>query len=387
MSFNYYQPTKIVFGANKVEEVGSIAKKYGSKALVVGPVMNSFIEGMFKKVEGLLSDAGVDFVRFYEVEPNPSSDTVDKAFMVAKENSVELVIAVGGGSSMDVAKVIGLCSNLSKIDWDYMFTTFTAFDKDYPSLGKVLPVIAISTTAGTGSQCTQASVITNSKTQEKSTIFHPENFAEVAIVDPVLTLTLPKVLTTTTAFDAFSHSFESYLRNDNNYICEIMSLQAISNIVENLAIVVANNQVENREKLSMADTFGGIALSNCGACLPHPLSEIIGSIVTNMSHGQGLAMVYPAFVKHTYKKYEKKFARVCRIFDKTYLEKSDEVAAKDFHLVLTKFLIDNDLNYHLSSFCQDSAVIAMIKNLPVWQHLPMEETSVIMAILTEVLEA
>ena len=195
-----------------------------------------------------------------------------------------------------------------------------------------MPLIAISTTAGTGSQCTHASVIT-SVDGMKLTVFHQDSYAKVAIVDPELTLTLPNSISSSTAFDAFTHAFESYLRNDNNPIAQLQSIKAIENIVYALPKVLKENKIEYREMLSLSDTLAGIALSNCGASLPHPLSEVIGSYVNRLAHGQALAMVYPTFLKYTYKKYESKFAKVCRIFDSSYINETDEVAASNFHLV------------------------------------------------------
>ena len=136
--------------------------------------------------------------------------------------------------------------------------------------------------------------------------------------------------------------------------------------------------------LSLSDTLAGIALSNCGASLPHPLSEVIGSYVNRLAHGQALAMVYPTFLKYTYKKYESKFAKVCRIFDSSYINETDEVAASNFHLVLEKFLVETSLVFKLSDYCTDKETIETIKNFTLWDVLPLEETSVIHKIVNEI---
>lgn len=385
MDFSYTQPTKIEFGAKKIDKLPSIVKQYGKKVLIIGPYLNEFIQPMFDRVLLMLETNDIEVVTFFEVEPNPSTTTVDKAMKIAKENCVDALIAMGGGSTIDTSKIVGLCYGLDKISWKELFNKYDDFTVNYPPItDKTCPVIAIPTTAGTGSQCTQASVITDDESKMKLTVFHQDNYARVAIIDPELALTLPEGITVSTAFDAFTHSFESYLRNESNPIAEMMSFKSIRMIVENLPKVLKENKVEFREQLSLADTFGGIALANCGAALPHPLSEIIGSIVNKFSHGQALALVYPTFIKHTYLKYEHKYAEVCRIFDSTYINKSDQEAAKDFHNILLAFMKENNLKFELRDFVQDEDSISEIINCPVWEHLSMERTDTIKTIVKEI---
>ncbi|MEG0076381.1 iron-containing alcohol dehydrogenase [Anaerorhabdus sp.] len=385
MKFNYQQPTELIFGAKKVNHLPNIVKRYGNRVLLVGPVMNEAIQPMFNQVINNLDENGIITTCYLEIEPNPLTSAVDKGLRLAKENNVDVIVAMGGGSSIDTAKMISLCIDCEIIDWQEMFKKYDNFANRYEKISKTdLPVIAISTTAGTGSQCTQASVITDDESKMKLTVFHQDNFVEVAILDPELTMTLPRSITVSTAFDAFTHAFESYLRNDGNPITENFSLQAIQNIVQNLPHVLIENKIEYREKLMLADTYAGIALANNGAALPHPLSEIIGSYVNKLSHGQALAMVYPTFVKHTYEKYQTKFATVCRIFDESYCDKDDAEAAKDFYKVLNKFEKENYLEFNLSQFDLEQSTIDKIKNCEIWQHLPMEKTETILEIVNEI---
>ena len=383
--FTYQQPTRIIFGAGQLERLPEEIRKTGKKILLIGPIMNDNIRPMFTRILDMLQKNEIDTVRFFEVESNPSSSTVDKAHCLAIENSIDTVVAVGGGSVLDTGKMVAATMGMPQINWADMFGRYTDFNAFYPPISSArVPMIAIPTTAGTGSQCTQASVITDSESHMKLTVFHQDNFPDTAIIDSELALTLPSFITSSTAFDAFSHAFESYLRNDSDEFAEMMSIKAINNVVHYLPKVLKDNTIENRLPLSLADTCGGIALSNCGAALPHPLSEIIGSSLTKMSHGQGLALVYPSFLKHTWKKYMKKYALVCRIFDPSENDKTDEAAASDFASVMDEFLKQNGLQFSISQFCSDPAEIERIRTLDVWNHLPMESAEAIHAIVDEV---
>lgn len=385
MNFNYQQPTELIFGAKKVNQLPEIVKRYGNKVLLVGPVMNDAIRPMFDSVLKNLKENEIITTCYLEVEPNPTTSAVDKGLQLARDNDVDVVVAMGGGSSIDTAKIISLCFDCEIINWQEMFEKYDNFAKRYETISNTkLPVIALSTTAGTGSQCTQASVITDVESKMKLTVFHQDNFVDVAILDPELTMTLPRSITVSTAFDAFTHAFESYLRNEGNPITENFSLQAIKNIVQTLPKVLKENKIEYREQLMLADTYAGIALANNGAALPHPLSEIIGSFVNNLSHGQALAMVYPTFVKYTYEKYQTKFATVCRLFDESYCDKDDSEAAKDFYKVLSNFEKENSLEFNLSQFNLEQSEIDRIKYCEIWQHLPMEKTETILEIVNEI---
>ncbi len=383
MNFSYKQPTEICFGVKKIQELPSIVNRYGKKVLLIGPYLNESIQPMFDHVQEILKEQGIEVTSFFEVEPNPSTLTVEKAKDIVRKAQVDVIVAMGGGSVMDVSKVVGLTYGLEKLNWDEIFETYSSFSKRYAPLTEdTRAVIAIPTTAGTGSQCTQACVITDDKTQMKSTIFHQDSYAKVALIDPELLLTLPPSISASTAFDAFTHAFEAYLRNEDNPWVDYYSLQAIEWIVTYLPRVLKENKVEYRSFLSLADTFGGIALSNSGASLPHPMSEIIGSYAKRLSHGQALALVYPSFIKHTADKYQEKFAEVCAIFDSQYQEDS-ETAAKEFHLVLERFIQENQLGMKLSDHLDEDS-IKVIKEFPLWNHLPMEKTEVIHQIVDEV---
>ena len=167
-----------------------------------------------------------------------------------------------------------------------------------PSPDSALAFIAVPTTSGTGSHCTQAAVVSDTVQQEKTTLFHSGLFQSIARVDPELMCSVPPAVTAATGFDAFTHAFESFLGGRTSPLTEVMSLEAIRLIFENLPAVLKDpHNIILRTRLAWADTLAGMCLANGGADLPHPLGEIIGGICPRIAHGETLAMVYPDFLK------------------------------------------------------------------------------------------
>lgn len=367
--FNYYQPTKINFGKGKLKELSTIASKYGKKCLLVTTENVAPLDKLYVRVKEILGNVAIEVIHFDKVLPNPTVEMVTEGFELAKSEKVDFVLSVGGGSSIDTAKIIALTNGLDKIDWDYLFSTYTNPFDEYDNLtDKNLPLIAVSTTSGTGSQVTQAAVITSGT--EKNTIFHPDNFPNECIVDPELMITLPPKITSSTGFDAFTHAFESYINPKASVMTEIQSLKAIELVVSYLPKTMEDGtNSEYREQLAVADTFGGSSLANAGAAAPHPLSEIIGG-VTNISHGEALAVVYPGFIKSFNDDYTEKFAIVARIFNGELESVSDQDAATALCDEITKFLSKVGLYKKLKDFNITEDQFEQIINNPILGFLP-----------------
>ena len=213
---------------------------------------------------------------------------------------------------MDSAKLIALLYESNGIvDWNNAFSNYNHPFEYIASKNSSLPFIAVSTTSGTGSQCTQAAVVSDTKNKEKITLFHRDLFPKVAIIDPKLMLSVPSRVTAATGFDAFTHAFESYLGKRTSPLTEYLSLETIRLVVEYLPKSIQKpDSIEYRTKLAWADTAAGICLSNGGADLPHPLGEIIGGICQRIAHGETLAIVYPAFLEYKEKIAAEKFRNI-----------------------------------------------------------------------------
>jgi len=381
MEFVNYQPTKIIFGENKIDLLETLILQYGEKAFIIGPIVCDAIIPLFNRIEKNISNK-ISFKTFYEVESNPSINTVNSALRAIRKFDPDIIIGIGGGSVLDVSKICSILYNNPHYTWEYMFNTFADFRKDYEQINNKLPMIAIPTTSGTGSQCTQACVLTDIDNLKK-TIFHQNLYATITILDPTLTLSLPHTITRATAFDAFAHCLESFLRSDNP-ICNLLAKEGIKKIIYNLPLVLGSNNIEYRKELMLSDTFGGISLSNCGAMLPHPLSEIIGSY-TDICHGEALALVYPSFLRNTSQKYSKKYAELADYLFPSEEFVDDVEAANYFIKSIITFMHECDLEKKISDYAVDKKIIDRIYNFITTIHLPMESTDTIDTILNEIL--
>ena len=309
-SFNFFVPTQIRFGRGRRNELKDILPLYGKKCLMVSRPLNGSLKETFEEIISIIRSANVEVSFFDEVIPNPTLEGVEKGVALAVAHQVDFVIGIGGGSVLDTAKLIAFLFNENiNINWEEAKSKYDNPFAMSPKPEAALPFIAVSTTSGTGSQCTQAAVV--SDTKNKVTFFHSALFPAVAIVDPELMLSVPSSVTAATGFDAFTHAFESFLGNRVSPITEQMSLQAIKLVVQNLPKAIKDpNNIKVRSNLAWADTLAGICLANGGADLPHPLGEIIGGICSRIAHGDTLAIVYPAFLKHKERIAPKKFIKV-----------------------------------------------------------------------------
>jgi alcohol dehydrogenase class IV len=308
--FNFFVPTQIRFGRGRRKELKDILPLYGKKCLMVSRPLNGSLKETFEEIISIIRSANVEVSFFDEVIPNPTLEGVEKGVALAVAHQVDFVIGIGGGSVLDTAKLIAFLFNENiNINWEEAKSKYDNPFAMSPKPEAALPFIAVSTTSGTGSQCTQAAVV--SDTKNKVTFFHSALFPAVAIVDPELMLSVPSSVTAATGFDAFTHAFESFLGNRVSPITEQMSLQAIKLVVQNLPKAIKDpNNIKVRSNLAWADTLAGMCLANGGADLPHPLGEIIGGICSRIAHGDTLAIVYPAFLKHKERIAPKKFIKV-----------------------------------------------------------------------------
>ncbi|MFX1502818.1 MAG: iron-containing alcohol dehydrogenase [Promethearchaeota archaeon] len=322
-SFNYYHPTRIQFGWNRINEIGKIVKRNGEKCLLVTVKPFPVMEEMFSKVIKLCQDEGVDVFHYDGAIPEPTDECVDIGSEIAKENKVEVLLGVGGGSTMDTAKAIAVGATHEGNIWDYRLGQKRIESK------KILPIIAVPTTGGTGAEVTNMSVIKSSKDKIKSAVASWNLTPSVALVDPELTLTVPPYITATTGFDAFTHSFETYINKDSSDFIDLYALDALKKIIKYLPIAIKDsNNKEAREALSFAANLGGLCISNIGTTLPHGIAMALGGHAKGISHGEGLAIFYPEVNRWTWKHAIEKYATVGRLFNPELENSSNELAAE-----------------------------------------------------------
>jgi alcohol dehydrogenase YqhD (iron-dependent ADH family) len=299
-NFVFRLPTKIVFGKGSFSKLGEEAKGLGRKALIVTGKRFAKESGLLEKAKDLLQKNGVYYVIFSEVEPNPESETIDKGGRIARENGVDFILGLGGGSTIDASKGIATVTVTGKPIWDYCERP----PKERAPLN-TLPIFAVITVAATGSEADAGAVITNTKTREKRAFFGAGNFPHVSIVDPMLTISMPQKLTIDGVVDMFVHVFESYLSSKANAPVSDRVAEGLMREAMKQGQIVYNdlNNIEARESLSWISTLALSGFPSAGRNGPFPIHglehPISGIYPTKVSHGRGLAILLPSFLYNT----------------------------------------------------------------------------------------
>lgn len=320
-AFAYYQPTEIRFGAGRLNEVGEVVARYGTRCLIVTMPVKPYLQPVLERTQALLAAAGVVSAHFDGVVANPTTDCISTGAALAREFGADVVLGLGGGSPMDAAKAIAVEATHPGTCWDYLFFKT-------PPTANTLPVIAVSTTSGTGSQVTQVAVVTETATRTKSALYNALLYPRVGIVDPELMIHVRPHVTAATGFDAFTHAFESYLHVGGNPYTDTLALEAIRLIVQWLPPAVDDgSHLEARTQMAWADTLAGLCIANAGVTLPHGIGMTIGGQCPQVMHGEALAVTYPEFTRYTMPSAVAKFAAVGRIFDPALAGAPDYAAA------------------------------------------------------------
>jgi alcohol dehydrogenase class IV len=276
-------PPTLITGSGSSEKVGEETKKLGvKKALIVTDAVMTKI-GVVEPIKKNLADKGIQVALFDTVNTEPTVDYVLEGVDLFKKNGCEALIAIGGGSPIDTAKAISVMS------------TNPGSIEQYKGLHNIpnpgAPVVAIPTTAGTGSEVTIFTIITDTKTDVKMLIGSVHALPRVAIVDPLLTLSCPRGLTAAVGMDALTHAIEAYVSLKAQPMSDIFSLSAIELISGNLRQVWANgNNVDAREKVMLGALQAGIAFSNASVALVHGMSRPIGAYF-HVPHGASNAVL------------------------------------------------------------------------------------------------
>lgn len=305
MKFDLNIPTRLHFGCGILEEAVVKEKKLFSGTVLIVSTKNAERLGFTQRLSAALRTISEveNIVVFSDVTSNPKIDEVNRGIDLAISKKTRVVIGLGGGSAMDAAKAIAAGTGM-KEHIDRCF-----FEGIQPNK-RTLPIVAIPTTSGTGSELSKSGILSCPEKKIKSGIRGENLYPAAAIVDPELTYTVPFSVTMETGFDVLSHAVESYLSRASNYFTEMLSEQAIAIVSESLPALAAN--IENhsaREKMSYASMIMGINLGNASTVLPHRMQYPIGAL-TDTGHGKGLAVLYPAWIELTYHHSIKKFNRI-----------------------------------------------------------------------------
>ncbi|MDZ4992560.1 iron-containing alcohol dehydrogenase [Clostridium perfringens] len=296
MAFDMYVPTRTLFGAGRLNDLNT-QKLPGKKAMIVISNGKSTREnGYLARTEEQLHMAGIETVVFDKVEPNPLKSTVMDGAAFARKNGCDFIVALGGGSCMDASKAIALMATNEGDLWDYVVS---GTGKGKSIKVNPLPIVAITTTAGTGSETDYGAVITNAETNEKTGIVHELLFPTLAIVDPELMCTVPPKFTAYQGFDALFHSVEGYISNRANLMSDMVGITAIENVSRNLAKTVKNpNDLEAREKVAFGNYLSGIEMCVGSTSSQHSLEHAMSAYHQELPHGAGLIMLSKSYFTH-----------------------------------------------------------------------------------------
>jgi len=332
-SFQYFQPTEIRFGRGRFAELGSVTARFGRRALLVSVREEPCFRGLFTRAKSHLVKAGLAVARFDGVVPNPTTDVVARGARAARAFRADVIVAVGGGSTMDTAKAIAVEATHPGGAWDYLFF------RDKQPTAKTLPVVAVTTTSGTGSHVTQVAVVTNRAERNKSALYHPLLYPRVSLIDPELMITLPPRVTAATGFDVFAHAFESYINPGGSPYTDMMALVALRLVARHLPVAVKKGKdLAAREGMAWADTLAGLCIANSGVTLPHGIGMAIGGLYPHVAHGEALAVVYPAILEYTYRVAPEKFTAVGRILDPRLAGQTGVRAAAGASAAIQRFI-------------------------------------------------
>src|SRR5258708_12850657 len=226
-AFEYQHAGEIILGNGRISEVGSIVSRYGQRCLIVSGPKKGALRDLYPIVGELLEHLGLEWEHFDGVNPNPTVDLISSGAKLARQFNADVILGIGGGSSLDAAKAIAVEATHKGTSWDFLFS------KQKPS-SKTLPVVAVGTTSGSGSQVTQVAVITDPASRNKSALANAYLIPRIAIVDPQLTLSVPPMVTATTGFDVFCHALESILNPRSNVATELFAWEALRRVIGDL---------------------------------------------------------------------------------------------------------------------------------------------------------
>lgn len=301
-NFTFRVPGEIHFGAGSIARLGELIKNFGRRKvlLVVDPGFAK--AGPLRKITDSIGNAGIGWVPFDGVEPEPRIETADRCGEVARKEGCDFVLGIGGGSAMDTAKAAA------------MLATNRGRARDYQGLNKVpepgLPKGMIPTTAGTGSEVTFTAVFINEEEKKKAGINSPFLYPEMSILDPELTFGLPPAITASTGMDALTHAIESYTSKAASPMSEMYGEEAIRRIGRSLRRAVERGSDGSaRSDMLLGSLLGGIGLANAGVTAAHSLAYPLGGMF-RIPHGVANAMLLPPVMAFNALAAPEKFAKV-----------------------------------------------------------------------------
>lgn len=305
--FVFKLPTRIVFGQGASAKLGALCREFGAqKVMVVTDQVIGASQGFQGILKGLDED-GVAYHVYDQVVPEPPVETVDAAADFLKKSGCGMVIAVGGGSSIDTSKAICALATNEGSARDYLFGGSRTLTQ------RPLPLVAVPTTAGSGSEVTAASVLSDEQRGIKLSITHDWLIPLVAVVDPVMHKDMPHMITASTGMDALTHAVEAYVSRNASPVSDAMAVAAISRIGANLRLAASDPEnMEARSEMAIASVMAGAAFVNGGLGAVHGISQAMGG-VAHVSHGVANALLLPYVCRRNLPGARERFAHIAQL--------------------------------------------------------------------------
>lgn len=309
-NYVFKAPTKLYFGIGCSGKIGEICREYGANKVfvVTDKIISSLPE--FDNILKSLEKSKLDYILYNDAVPEPPVEEIDKAAQVLKESGADLAVAVGGGSPIDTAKAICMLAKNEGSVRDYLFGG-TKTVTNVP-----LPLICIPTTAGSGSEVTAASVITDNQKNIKLSVTHEYLIPKAAIIDPLMQKGMPQHITASTGMDALTHAIEAYMSLNAGIVSDSYAETAIRLISENLyTAVFSPDNIEARSNMAAASVMAAIAFVNAGLGAVHGISQAMGGIA-HVPHGVANAMMLPYVMEKNFVGNMTKSAKIAKLLRK-----------------------------------------------------------------------
>ncbi len=367
--FQFSLPTKIYSGEGVLDQMPELIAAYGDNALLVTA---SELTDHADRVESLLTSCRVAVTRFLLDLSEPSCEFIDASAAELKRASFSCIIGLGGGSAIDMAKALAIALVNPEPIWMYANLSNRP---PVPMERPPLPVIAIPTTSGTGSEVTPYAVLTNEETKQKGTIQEPSIFPTVALVDPSLSGSMPAPLTATTGVDAFAHAFESCINiSKESPVSEWAGAEAMQLIFENLLVAYCQPEnMEARSNMAWASTLAGIAIAHRGTTTPHAIAEPLGAL-TKLPHGLAVTITILPVLRESWPHMIEKLAV---LNERVFAERAStpKAAAEGFIQRVEELVAGVELNRPLQGFqsVKDGFAQQLLENVLTYKFRPLKQ--------------
>ncbi len=324
-NFDFYNPTHILFGSGKLDELGNQPMPGKKALLLISSGKSAKVSGALERTQAQLEKAGVEYAVCAKIHENPTREIVMEAAAFAKENGCDFIVALGGGAVLDSSVAVAAMATNPGDLWDYVNG---GTGKGQPLVNKPLPQVTIALTAGTGSEINNWGVISRNDTHEKIGFGGaPELVPVLAVVDPELMKTVPSKYTAYQGFDALFHNTEVMMSNGVNILSETLALSAIENIAKYLPRAAADgNDLEARERVAYGSTIAGITMQLTSTTAQHSMEHAMSAYHPDLPHGAGLIMISVEFARYFIERHacDEQFIKMARAMGMPEADKAED---------------------------------------------------------------